>query len=406
MPHILGKYTGAMGPPDHGALTGLGDDDHLQYLTSARTETQLTGSVHTVFSAGTLYGKLRNIYTENITASRTVGVIGFSSDTRLNNTAAFQADTASGCGHTDFFAYTAGTNSIWMGEQCSFNSQIKLTNSAGLVVQPAIHAYKSTIDAGGVTISTSPISFSFTNPSTAQNWAAGYMSVDAYGNGASEQIACYTTMRANGAGSGIGYKGYATPSSSAHTGPIIGVAGYAVLAYSANNLYAAAFEANTLNLNNTQTPVSRRMGLKSNAHILVNAASLIVATGTSVSPDALSAQTGHLNFSGAGDLYVQGNSEFDNEVFFDHNVSNSIVSITGTYTASSKTIILANGTFSIYLPAAAGCVGRRYIVKNTGSGTITVDGNGIETIDTGTTASVAALAALRIVSDGTGWWML
>ena len=60
-------------------------------------------------------------------------------------------------------------------------------------------------------------------------------------------------------------------------------------------------------------------------------------------------------------------------------------------------------TFTITLPAVSGLTGRQYIVKNTGAGTITLDGNASETIDGSTTQTVAAGAKMTIVCTGTAW---
>lgn len=393
----------------HSGLTGLiTGDDHTQYQTSARTETQITGSQHSVFSANTVYGHLSaaTAYTLTLDTADVLPTV-VSVDSRILNNGNFTTDASTGYSFSDYYSYTAmSAFTFTTALHASFNSEVILSGQNATFVTPEVYSFRGSIDANGSTkLVNSPVQFTFVNPSTSQVWNNGYLLVDVYGNGSTAMIAAATKMRAKGgAGSAYGYQGYATPSSSAHTGAIVGVNGYAALASNANNSYAAAVEATVLNLNSTQCPVSRRMGLKSNAHVLINAASLIVATGTSVSPDALSAQTGHLNFSGAGQLYVQGAAEFDNEVFLDQNVSNSFTSVTGTYTASVRTYILANGTFSVYLPVASGCTGRNYVIKNTGTGTITVDGNASETIDTGTTATVASLGVLRVLSDGSGWW--
>ena len=79
---------------------------------------------------------------------------------------------------------------------------------------------------------------------------------------------------------------------------------------------------------------------------------------------------------------------------------------TGTYTATATDCVVncTSGTFTVALPAAAGAgAGRLYVVKNSGAGTITVDGDGAETIDGAATATVAAGAAVRLVCTGSAW---
>lgn len=82
------------------------------------------------------------------------------------------------------------------------------------------------------------------------------------------------------------------------------------------------------------------------------------------------------------------------------------VTKTGAYTATNDDYIIdcTSGTFTVTLPASSGRTGRILIIKNSGTGTITVDGNASETIDGATTYSLATqYATIQIVSDGTNW---
>jgi len=80
---------------------------------------------------------------------------------------------------------------------------------------------------------------------------------------------------------------------------------------------------------------------------------------------------------------------------------------TAAYTAlTNDTVILANGTFTVTLYSALPYPSRKLTVKNTGSGTITLDGNASETIDGAATKTLAANAACTIVSDGNNWQLI
>lgn len=82
------------------------------------------------------------------------------------------------------------------------------------------------------------------------------------------------------------------------------------------------------------------------------------------------------------------------------------VTKTGAYTATNDDYIIdcTSGSFTVTLPASSGRTGRILIIKNSGAGTITVDGNASETIDGATTYSLATqYATVQIVSDGTNW---
>jgi hypothetical protein len=82
------------------------------------------------------------------------------------------------------------------------------------------------------------------------------------------------------------------------------------------------------------------------------------------------------------------------------------VTKTGAYTATNDDYVIdcTSGTFTVTLPASSGRTGRILIIKNSGAGTITVDGNASETIDGATTYSLAVqYATVQIMSDGTNW---
>jgi hypothetical protein len=82
------------------------------------------------------------------------------------------------------------------------------------------------------------------------------------------------------------------------------------------------------------------------------------------------------------------------------------VTKTGAYTATNDDYVIdcTSGTFTATLPASSGRTGRILIIKNSGAGTITVDGNGAETIDGAATYSLAVqYATIQIISDGTNW---
>lgn len=75
-----------------------------------------------------------------------------------------------------------------------------------------------------------------------------------------------------------------------------------------------------------------------------------------------------------------------------------------TATASDSTINCTANTFTVTLPTAVGITGRRYDIKNSGTGTITVDGDGTETIDGGLTAVLSTqYDSITVQSDGANW---
>jgi hypothetical protein len=82
------------------------------------------------------------------------------------------------------------------------------------------------------------------------------------------------------------------------------------------------------------------------------------------------------------------------------------VTKTGTYTATTDDYVIdcTSGTFTVNLPALLGRTGMVLIIKNSGTGTITVDPNGAAVIDGAATYSLAVqYATIQIISDGTDW---
>lgn len=81
----------------------------------------------------------------------------------------------------------------------------------------------------------------------------------------------------------------------------------------------------------------------------------------------------------------------------------SYVSKTSNYTLTDSDYLVecTANTFTITLPTAVGIEGRIYNIKNTGTGTITVEGS--ETIDGETTQTVSQWSNLKVMSNGANY---
>ena len=81
------------------------------------------------------------------------------------------------------------------------------------------------------------------------------------------------------------------------------------------------------------------------------------------------------------------------------------IAVTTTYTVLTTDYIVdcTTGTFTVTLPTAVGITGQPFIIKNSGTGIITVDGNGSETIDGELDLKLYNPDAITIVSTGSNW---
>ena len=80
--------------------------------------------------------------------------------------------------------------------------------------------------------------------------------------------------------------------------------------------------------------------------------------------------------------------------------------VTSTYTVLQADFVVdaTSGTFTVTLPTAAGITGKQFAIKNSGTGVITVDGNGTETIDGSLTFILSTKGeSIWVVSDGANW---
>lgn len=83
----------------------------------------------------------------------------------------------------------------------------------------------------------------------------------------------------------------------------------------------------------------------------------------------------------------------------------SYLAKTANYTVGpfDSTVDCTANSFTVTLPTAVGISGRTYVVKNSGSGIITVDPAGAETIDGDATILLASKQSITVQSNGANW---
>jgi len=74
---------------------------------------------------------------------------------------------------------------------------------------------------------------------------------------------------------------------------------------------------------------------------------------------------------------------------------------------ATDNVILCSIAMNVNLGAASGLTGREYTIKNIGTGTVTINPDGAETIDGAASHALSTqYESVRIVCDGTEWWII
>ena len=83
--------------------------------------------------------------------------------------------------------------------------------------------------------------------------------------------------------------------------------------------------------------------------------------------------------------------------------------VSSTYTVNTSNYLVdcTSGTFTVTLPTSVGIAGQIFVIKNSGSGTITLSTTGGQTIDGSSTKTLPQYASVTVQSDGTNqYWIL
>lgn len=100
----------------------------------------------------------------------------------------------------------------------------------------------------------------------------------------------------------------------------------------------------------------------------------------------------------SGPAWVEGTGAYTTTLPFTNQTSN--------YTIDNTDCVVncTANTFTVTLPTAVGLEGQYFIIKNRGTGYITVDADGSETID-GLQNKILAIQneSITVISDGSNW---
>lgn len=162
------------------------------------------------------------------------------------------------------------------------------------------------------------------------------------------------------------------------------------------------------NLNNTFTTIA-----PNGASILTNAADITLnSSGAGIFAQAADYFNVDAYQSALNLTYLFGvtadQTTLNSRVNIGKSLHLPIVTKTSTYTATENDYtIVCDGTFTLNLPTVSGtATGRVYVIKDVGTGVITIDPNGSEMIDGFTTLVMnTQWSTVTIQSDGTKWFI-
>lgn len=108
---------------------------------------------------------------------------------------------------------------------------------------------------------------------------------------------------------------------------------------------------------------------------------------------------------GTDDLEITGNPVVRGVTSISSTTTFSLVQKTSNYSITSEdyTIECTSGTFTLILPTAVTRSGKVYVLKNSGSGIITVATTSSQTIDGQTSGLLSQYDSLTVQSNGSNW---
>ena len=105
----------------------------------------------------------------------------------------------------------------------------------------------------------------------------------------------------------------------------------------------------------------------------------------------------------SADFVGIGTSSPNSKLHVNGSLSVAYVAKTANYTATSSDSVIncTSGTFTVTLPTAVGITGRKYTIKNSGTGVITIGTTSSQTIDGVTTQTLGTqYMSMDVVSNG------
>ena len=108
--------------------------------------------------------------------------------------------------------------------------------------------------------------------------------------------------------------------------------------------------------------------------------------------------------------FYSGAKVRQSELTFEYNAITTattlVVNTIGNVGNCHSLVECTSGTYTVTLPTAVGCVGYQLVIKNTGSGTITLGTTSSQKIDGQSTQTITQYQSLTVVSNGANWILI
>lgn len=173
-----------------------------------------------------------------------------------------------------------------------------------------------------------------------------------------------------------------------------------------SNVWGENFANTDLNFtgNRSHNTVGNSLEITTDAGVYAEGFFYMTTTqaGLGVGGASFDVQSGSAVLSGGGVGRVRAGA---NSLQLQKAIEFEYIAKTGTYTITNNDYLIncTSNTFTVTLPTAVAIGGRTYIIKNSGSGVITLEGDGTETIDGALNFTLTQYVSVTVVSDGTNW---
>lgn len=242
---------------------------------------------------------------------------------------------------------------------------------------------------------------------TLTNWTGNYVNVNNSSTGTITNLNCHWIGTSqNSSGTVTNWYGVRIEAQTVGSSLTAGYHSNIASASTRYNLYMVGTAQNYLagNLGIGQTTPTAYLHIKAGTATASTAPIKLTAGTILTTPEA-----GALETNSGNQLYYSTSTTTESRGFVE--VTRYVAKTSNyTLTANDWTVDCTSGTFAVTLPTAVGITGRTYNIKNSGTGVITINTTGGQTVDDQIsgywTLGASSYANMCVQSDGTNWIIL